>query len=223
MSNRSRYAQTASDDSTPDAVDSPVGEHTHEQPRSVLVTVLTAVVVLLAAAVGWLGFNTYMLQRGQAETTAYIEGRGTARDAENQRLNDRIDAAVCSLLDSLPAGPLLDPQRAQYGCGPGIPVGDLDPTVAQNLADILGQIEAAQPAQSPSADSEPAQPTSAPDEMPPGAPEGVQPSPMGQPPTPTAAPTSAPASSTPAAPTTPPLVDLTPLTDPVCTLLGVCL
>lgn len=209
-----------------EAPDTPVGEHTHEQPRSVLVTVLTVVVVLLAAAVGWLGFNTYMLQRGQAETTAYIEGRGTARDAENQRLNDRIDAAVCSLLESLPAGPLLDPQRAQYGCGPGIPVSELDPSVAQNLAEILEGAATQQPVQTTGEAPVPAGPTSDPGDLPPGAPAGAQPSPMGQAPTTTAAPVTpppAPTTTAPAATTAPPLVDLSTVTDQVCNALGICL
>jgi hypothetical protein len=51
----------------------------------------------------------------------YVEGRGQARDAENARQDQRIDDAVCDVLDRLPTGSSLDPVRAQYGCGPGLP------------------------------------------------------------------------------------------------------
>lgn len=200
-------------------------DHTHEQPRGLLLLIkcLAAAVVLLSLAVGWLLFTTYTLQQGQNETTAYIEGRGTQRDAENERLNERIDDAVCDVLDQLPAGGLFDPIREQYGCGPGIPVDELNPDAAQNLADILGELDEPQ---TPQPAAEPAQPTSAPDELPPGFPPGTQPTPGGQPTT-TAAPTSAPVTpaptTAPAATSAPPLVDLSTVTDRVCDALGICL
>lgn len=156
------------------------------------------------------------------ETADYISGKGEQRDRENAELQEDIRRAVCSLLDSLPEGALLAPQREQYGCGPGIPVEELGPEASQNLADILGEVEDAQPAETAPASPVPARPTSAPDEMPPGAPAGAQPSPMGTPPATTTAPV--PPAPT-AAPTTtaPPLVDLSTVTDEVCALLGVCL
>ncbi len=220
MTERARHRQPL--EVVQEAPDTPVGEHTHEQPRSALLTVLTIVVVLLSLTVGWLLFTTYMLQKGQAETTAYIEGRGAARDAENQRLNDRVDQAVCDVLDQLPAGGLFDPIREQYRCGPGIPLGELDPQAAQNLAEILEGAETPTPA----APTTQPQATSAPDEVPPGAPPGAQPTPMGQAPTTTAAPTPAPVTPAPtAAPTStaPPLVDLSTVTDGVCGAVGICL
>lgn len=50
----------------------------------------------------------------------YVNGKGAQRDAENQQLNQRINDAVCSVLDQLPAGGRLDRVRATYGCGPGL-------------------------------------------------------------------------------------------------------
>lgn len=50
----------------------------------------------------------------------YVAGKGAQRDAENTAQNQRIDKAVCSVMDQLPAGGRLDVVRAQYKCGPGV-------------------------------------------------------------------------------------------------------
>lgn len=190
--------------------------------RWALITLGVLAVISLAVNVLTVVYATDV-NRQLDETADYIAGRGVQRDAENDRLNERIDRAVCTLLDRLPAGDLFDPAREEYGCGPGIPLDQLDPGASQNLADILGATDE-QAGRSTAAPTSTPVPTSAPDEMPPGAPPGARPSPMGQAPTTTAAPTTAPLTPAPtaAAPTTPPLVDLTPLTDPLCTLIGVC-
>jgi len=51
----------------------------------------------------------------------YVAGKGAQRDADTQRLHQQITDAVCSVLEQLPAGNLLDQVRAEYGCGPGVP------------------------------------------------------------------------------------------------------
>jgi len=194
---------------------------------ALLLKVLTGAVVLLLVLSGWLLFTVFRLQQGQSETTAFIEGRGAARDAENERLNNRIDAAVCNVLDSLPAGGLFDPIRAQYGCGPGIPVDELDPGAAQNLADIIEQGQAAPALAVPPSEPTEAAPTPSGPTLPPGAVITPPARPSTASPTPAQAQTapSQPAPTAPAAPTTtpPPLVDLGPVTDTVCGLLRVCI
>ena len=207
-----------------EAPDTPVGEHTHEQPRSFLVVVLTVVVVLLSITVGWLLYNSYKTQQDVADVTSYIEDARGRRDEQNAELNARINQAACDVLDQLPAGELLDPVRVQYGCGPGVPVAELTPAALENLAEILAQNDA-QTAPVPAQTNEPAGPTSDPGDLPPGAPPGAQPFPNGQAPT-TSAPSPTAAAPTTSAPMTPaptPLADLSGVTDRVCNALGICL
>lgn len=164
----------------------------------------------------------------------YVAGRGEIRDEENRQLQQDISDAVCNVLDSLPAGGLFDPIRAQYGCGPGIPVEQLDPAAAQNLAEIIEQGTAAPVA--PVAPSEPTE--AAPTPAGPTPPSGAVitpsvPSPSSSAPSVAAPPAAsspppAPAPVTPAptaaAPTTPaPIADLSGVTDAVCGLLRVCI
>lgn len=231
-SNRSRYAHDASEASSPEPSEgTPVGEHTHEQPRSTLVLVLTAATVVLSLTVVWLLYTSYTLQKSQSEFSLYLEGRGAQRDAENQQLQQDINDAVCSVLDNLPAGALFGGAREQYGCGPGVPISELDPATAQNLVEILEQGQAPTTAAEPS--SEPTEAVPSPSGIappagavitPPAGPSAA-PSQQSQP-----APTQAPAAPapvtpapTPAAPTTPaPIADLSGVTDAVCGLLRVC-
>lgn len=100
--------------------------HTHELPSSLLIIIraMVGLVVILAAIVAML--TSYVFQQQQ-----YIEGRGEQRDAENERLNQRINDSICDLLDQLPEGGLLDRPRQKYGCGPGIPLSELPDDVRQ--------------------------------------------------------------------------------------------
>lgn len=226
MTDRTRHRQPLH--VAEEAPDTPVGEHTHEQPRSVLVIVLTVVTVLLSITVGWLLYNSYKSQRDIADVTSYIEDARGRRDEQNAELNARINQATCDVLDQLPAGELLDPVRAQYGCGPGIPVAELDPAALENLAEILAENDALTVPE-PARTDEPAGPTSEPGDLPPGAPPGAQPFPNGQAPT-TSAPTTAPSptatgpsTAAPSTTTPAPLADLSGVTDRVCNALGICL
>jgi len=231
-SNRSRYAHDASEASTPEPAEgTPVGEHTHEQPRSMLVLVLTAATVVLSLTVVFLLYMSYTLQQSQGEFSLYLEGRGAQRDAENQQLQEDIRNAVCNVMDSLPAGGLFDPTRELYDCGPGIPVDQIDPEAAQNIAEIIEQGQAAPAVAEPPSEPTVAAPTSSGIAPPAGAvitpPAGPSAAPSQQSqPAPTQAP-AAPAPVTPAptaaAPTTPaPIADLSGVTDAVCGLLRVC-
>jgi hypothetical protein len=94
--------------------------HTHELPGGLL-TILKALVLVVVVLTVMVGLLTYYVFQQQA----YIEGRGHVRDAENERTNQRINDAICDLLDQLPEGGLLDRPRERYGCGPGIPLSEL--------------------------------------------------------------------------------------------------
>jgi hypothetical protein len=156
----------------------------------------------------------------------YVLGRGQYRDAERvadqqraeQMAEDAAARAACIILDRLPEGPLWDPARAEYGCGPGIAPEELSP----EALDQLRQLSA--PSQSPAVGARPT--------APPGESAGASTdAPGGTAAAPTTSPTSGAESAT-AAPTTaappaspapaPPLVDL-PVTDPLCDALGICL
>jgi hypothetical protein len=69
----------------------------------------------------------------------YILGRGAFRDEQTQMLNERINAAVCDLLDQLPEGGLLERPRERYHCGPGIPLEELPPDQADRLREQRGE------------------------------------------------------------------------------------
>lgn len=107
----------------PDKPPAPPLEHSHRQPRSPWIVTWVAV-ALLAVAVGLL--TVYVVRFND-----YVQGRGQARDAENQRLQEQIHEGMCDLLDQLPASAVLDGPRRKYGCGPGIPVNDLPPSIRQ--------------------------------------------------------------------------------------------
>jgi hypothetical protein len=106
--------------------------HDHPLTGGLRLTLVSIGVFMLLLAAGLGLVTTYAFQ-----DHAYVEGRGELRDRENAELNRRIDDAMrqskCDLLDRLPQGPLLDPIRAEYDCGPGIPLDQLPPSVAQNF------------------------------------------------------------------------------------------
>ena len=211
-------------ESTPD------GKHTHRQPRIILMGLLAAVIVLLLTNGLTLVYGLSVNER-ISRLEEFVAGKGTQRDAENRRLQQDISDAVCNVMDSLPAGGLFDPIREQYGCGPGIPVDQLDPEAAQNIAEIIEQGQAAPAVAVPPSEPTEAAPTPSGIAPPAGAvitpPAGPSAAPSQQSqPSPTQAP-AAPAPVTPAptaaAPTTPaPIADLSGVTDAVCGLLRVC-
>lgn len=100
--------------------------HTHQLPGALL-TILKALVLVVVVLAVMVSLLTYYVFQQQA----YIEGRGHVRDAENERTNQRINDALCDLLDQLPEGGLLDRPRDRYGCGPGIPLSELPEDVRQ--------------------------------------------------------------------------------------------
>lgn len=192
--------------------------HTHRLPRAVL---LTLVIICGGLVVSLVLVSTLAYQaQHQSEVTnqrlaaleEFIADRGEMRDEQYRTLGEQLNAFACGLLDKLPAGPILDPLRTTYGCGPGLPPEALSPEAQQQLqryAEADPQPAAKPAVPSPETTDAPAPtptvvaPPVAPDEPPAPTP--------GLPPV------------APAAPTAPPLVDLTPLTDPLCSGLGLCL
>ncbi|NUP83917.1 MAG: hypothetical protein HOV96_40965 [Nonomuraea sp.] len=165
--------------------------HTHEQRKLPFVIAYVGL-ALLAIAVGFL--------------LIYVLGRGQYRDQQDARIQEQIRQRICSVLDSLPEGGLLDRSRHENGCGPGTPISDYPPAVQDQLRTQRGA------AASPTVTVPP-------------APEPASPEPVAPYVTPTfdlggAAP---PTSSPPTAPTTSPTTEPNPLLDTVCDLAGVCL
>ena len=200
--------------------------HDHELPPWVRRTLLAVGAFMLLFGVG-LGCLTYYVYQDHE----YVMGRGQFRDAEavrvQQQTTEQIRTAMCDLLDGLPAGPLLDPKRIQYDCGPGVPFEALPPEQQEQLQQFSGGLDIPQeptPMVRPMPD-EPAvsspESTDAPSPTPTPAPPAVAPD---EPPTPGLPPVAPAAPAAPApTPAVPPLVDLTPVTDPLCAALGVCL
>lgn len=108
--------------------------HDHRPPswerRAIILLAVGLTLCLVGLGVGAI----YLFQAHQ-----YIEGRGEYRDAETQRLEQRITDAVCDLLDQLPAGGLLERPRSKYGCGPGYPVSEIDPGQQERHRDVYGR------------------------------------------------------------------------------------
>jgi hypothetical protein len=196
--------------------------HDHRLPRRVRLILIGLVVAVvgLAAAVAVMGVYVW-------QAAAYVPGTGEYRDAEAERIEqqaqERIRRAICDLLDELPEGGLLERPRAKYGCGPGVPIAEFPPEVAERFRPEVTAPPPAPPpsrAREPSPRPEPSDPTqdqTQPTDTPPPSgtrPQG-EPGPAPQPP--------------PAQPAPPPddgglLDDLTdPLTDPVCDLTSICL
>lgn len=134
----------------------------------------------------------------------YILGRGAQRDAQTEEIQREISDSWCLALDTLPEGGVLDLLRDKYGCGPGVPFDQLPPEVRQRYSP-------------PSTPSVPTQTTAVP--LAPAPPLGTPASPDAIDPVPNT-PT---ATSASASPSPDPLVDLGPITEPICARLGVCI
>lgn len=178
----------------------PVG-HSHRLPpwlfAGLAVMVLGLVGSLVLVAEQSIATNNRLTALEQ-----YVAGKGAQRDAENATQNQRIDQAVCSVLDQLPAGGRLDIIRQQYGCGPGITTASpsSSPSAA---ASSSGATRPSQPA-APTANRAAPRPT------PPPAPTAAS---ANSSPRRTSAPSSAPAPTTaapPAGPVTTVLCGLVP-------------
>jgi hypothetical protein len=186
-------------DPEPPAPDGDAVVPAHKHSRVPVGIAYVAIVLLLVTdvllVIGWMDFNDY------------VHGKGQQRDQENARLNQRINDAICDLLDQLPEGPLLDRPREKYGCGPGIPFDQLPPDIQQQLT----------PAPAPAATTAPA-PTATPDEPSPDAPTSAARPPA--PDTPEPLPGGADGPMTPSEP--PPLSPPSQARELVCGLLPVC-
>ena len=192
----------------PDGNPAPARVETVVCPRWLVRAVIGLAAMSALLLVGIVVGAVYVYQQQQ-----FIEGRGELRDQENERLNQRINDAICDLLDQLPEGELLDRPRGKYGCGPGIALEDLPEDVRRRF----------DPPAAPAAPATtvPAAPTTLPPVGAPAAPNPPRPSSSTRPPAePTTAPS--PAAPTPAEPS-PPAGPLDPVTDTVCQLVNVCL
>jgi hypothetical protein len=193
--------------------------HDHELPPWVRRTLLAVGAFMLLFGVG-LGCLTYYVYQDHE----YVMGRGQFRDAEavrvQQQTTEQIRTAMCDLLDGLPAGPLLDPTRTQYDCGPGVPFEQLPPEAQSQVQQFSNGVRLeptpmirpvpGETATTPTQPAVPPQEPSGPTAPATGTPASPEPTP-GLPPVAPAAPTTA-----------PPLVDVSGLTDQVCRLTGVC-
>ena len=97
------------------------GTHDHEMPRPRWVAwglaALALAVILLATA--------FALQlKRQVSFTEY-------RNQQQRQIEQDMRQGFCDLLDQLPQSAVLDAPRHKYGCGPGIPVDQLPPSVRQ--------------------------------------------------------------------------------------------
>lgn len=144
----------------------------------------------------------------------YILGKGEQRDRENAEMEERIREGICKLLDGFPSTPLLDLRRAEFGCGPGLPVDAFPPEVQQEL-NGRNQPRTAPPSESAQAATPPPVGTPAV----PNPPRAVE-----APPPPREGPGAASEPEQPEpAPEPDPLLDLEPATDPLCDALAICL
>lgn len=197
------------------------GEHTHRQPRWPIVS-LAVLVLVQTVAIVVLAFYVVDFQ-------AYVSGRGEYRDREAARQEERMRRGLCDLLDTLPVSPLLDEARRKYGCGPGVPRDELPPEVQQQLQDDdtpppalrppedLERADRSRPRPEPSEGASPERP---PATAPAPAPTQSTLAPAQAERAPT---TAVPSPELPPPATEPdPLLDLEPVTDPICRLLAVC-
>jgi hypothetical protein len=81
---------------------------------------VAAVAISALLAVGFLGYQLFRTEQRTHALEEYVSEVRSLRDQQNQAVNDRINSAVCAIMDRLPAGPLLNPIREDYGCGPGL-------------------------------------------------------------------------------------------------------
>ena len=200
-------------------------------------------VVVVALLIAYNGYRNFVQDRDIREANEYLAQAKPLRDEQNQAVNERLDARTCAILDRFPAGPLLDPLREEWGCGPGIDPDSLDPAAVQRLLEQYGPAALSRTPDEfydlfPMTNGQaPRQSTTPPRPQGTGSQTSREPTPAppqstASAPSPTGAATAAPAttstpppaaaspSSSSAAP--PPLVDLRPITDPLCSVLGVC-
>jgi hypothetical protein len=198
--------------------------HDHRLPRRVRLILIGLVVAVIGLTAAVVVTGVYVWQAAE-----YVQGTGEYRDAEAERIEqqaqERIRRAICDLLDELPEGGLLERPRAKYGCGPGVPLAEFPPEVAERF-----RPEAATPplsaAPPPGQRSAPVSPSPEPSRPAQGGPKPSENSPPSSGTRPQGEPSPAPP---PAQPAPPPddgglLDDLTdPLTGPVCDLTSICL
>jgi hypothetical protein len=211
---RSRFAWPHGEAPEPEVV-LPIPPHRHRSARRIWAALIALYVVV--ALLSYLVVINYQ----------FVLGRGHYRDQETARVQaqttEQIRQAMCALLDGLPAGPLLDPARDRYNCGPGVAGDDLTPEQQGQLQQFSDGFPT--PVQKPGVKPLPgtAPPTvgqpAEPSQEPP-----AQPAPATSTPAPSAAPAPGlpPVAPEPAPTTAPPLVDVGGLTDQVCRLTGVC-
>lgn len=105
-----------------------VPEHTHPAPQSTRTSrALAGLAVLFLVFIAYLGWMQYRSDKRQDAIEAYIAQAKSLRDEQNRDVNERINEAVCAILGRLPAGPLLDPIREDYDCGPGLMPAQMSP------------------------------------------------------------------------------------------------
>ena len=183
--------------------------HDHRPPRWIVRALagVTITLLLVIAAVAVAGVFIWQQQ-------LYVQGRGEYRDQESARLEEMIRVRMCSLLDALPVDPLLNEARRINNCGPGIPIEELPSELQQ-------RIESGYVAPLPQEEDPPQVP-----DRPAGAParaeEPRQVLPEAEEPRQAVPEAEEPRQAVPEA-EEPIIVDLDPVTEPVCDLLGVCL
>lgn len=97
---------------------------------------VAAVTISALLAVGFLGYQLFRTEQRTHALEEYINEVRGLRDKQNKDVNDRINDAVCGILNRLPAGPLLDPLREDYDCGPGLlPSAMTEEQIAEILRD----------------------------------------------------------------------------------------
>lgn len=103
--------------------------HAHELSTGlrVVLIIIGVYMLLITAGLGLVAFYSY-------QDHEYVMGRGEYRDLEATRQDDQFRQGICDVLDGLPESRVLEGTRNKYGCGPGIPVDQLPPEVANELA-----------------------------------------------------------------------------------------
>lgn len=105
----------------------PPAGHSHRLPSWLIGSILVVGLGLLAGIV-IVAQQAIATNDRLAALEQYVAGKGEQRDAENTRQTERINQAVCNVLDQLPAGGRLDAVRERYDCGPGLPASSPAPS-----------------------------------------------------------------------------------------------
>jgi hypothetical protein len=71
-------------------------------------------------SIAWFGFQQWRFDQRLNAQEKFVSEVSAIRSQQNRDVNARINEAVCAIMDRLPAGPLLDPIREDYSCGPGL-------------------------------------------------------------------------------------------------------